>query len=115
MQNAKPQRKNSTISHGTPRGQACGHGLFDSCRELSTNRPVILQNKANSQKSQMNVRLNISRDYKKKSKWTLGENKPKQSQSAIGLLACGGFIRLRWADKFQMKLNIDALCVIAIA
>jgi hypothetical protein len=68
----------------------------------------------------MNVRLNISRDYEKKTHWTLGENKPNlcpryQSQSAIGLPACGGFIRLRWADKFQMKLNIDALCVIAIA
>jgi hypothetical protein len=76
MRNVKPQRKYSQISHGTPRGQACGHGLFDSCRELSTNRPVILQNKANFRKSQMDVRLNISRDYEEKSKWTLGENKP---------------------------------------
>ena len=25
----------------------------------------------------MNIELNISRDYEKKSKWTLGENKPK--------------------------------------
>jgi hypothetical protein len=35
-----------------------------------------MQNKANFQKSQVNVKLNISRDYEKKSNWTLGENKP---------------------------------------
>jgi hypothetical protein len=40
-----------------------------------------MQNKANFQKSQMDVRLNISRIYEKKSDWTFGENKPKQSQS----------------------------------
>jgi hypothetical protein len=71
MRNVKPQRKNSTISHGT-----CCHGSLDKCRECSTNLPFILQNKANFRKSQMDVRLNISRDYEKKSKWTLGENKP---------------------------------------
>jgi len=32
-------------------------------------------------KSQMNITLNISRDYEKKSSWTFSENKPKQSQS----------------------------------
>jgi hypothetical protein len=37
---------------------------------------LFLQNKANFQKSQMDVKLNISRDYEKKSKWTFGENKP---------------------------------------
>jgi len=47
MQNGKPQCKNSQISHGTPRGQACGHGLFYSCKECSTNRSVFMQNKAN--------------------------------------------------------------------
>jgi hypothetical protein len=40
-----------------------------------------MQNKAKFQKSQMDVRLNISRNYEKKSDWTFGENKPKQSQS----------------------------------
>jgi hypothetical protein len=29
----------------------------------------------------MDVKLIITRDYEKKSHWTLGENKPKQSQS----------------------------------
>jgi len=61
MQKVKPQRKNSQISHGT-----CGHGLLDNCREYSTNRPIFMQNKANFQKSQMNVKLNISKDYEKK-------------------------------------------------
>jgi hypothetical protein len=79
MQNVKLQRKNSTVSRGT-----CCHGLFHSCRELSTNRPYFLQNKANFRKSQMDVKLIITRDYEKKSKWTLGENKPKQSQYQNG-------------------------------
>ena len=35
-----------------------------------------MQNKANLRKSQMDVRLNISRDYEKKPCWTFGENKP---------------------------------------
>jgi len=40
----------------------------------------IIQNKANFKNSQMYVSLNISRDYEKILQWTLGENKPKQSQ-----------------------------------
>jgi len=61
MQKVKPQRKNSPISHGT-----CGHGLLYNCRESSTNRPIFMQNKANFQKSQMDVKLNILRYYEKK-------------------------------------------------
>ena len=44
----------------------------------------IMQNKANFRKSQMDVKLNISRDYENKSNWTLGENKPNQTQFARG-------------------------------
>jgi len=40
-----------------------------------------MQNKANFQKSQMKVNLYNIMDYENKSNWTLGENKPKQSQS----------------------------------
>jgi hypothetical protein len=76
MQNAKPQTKNSTISRGT-----CCHGLLDKCRKYSTKRPIFLQNKANLQKSQMDISLNITRNYEKNLNWTLGENKPNQSQS----------------------------------
>jgi hypothetical protein len=39
-----------------------------------------MQNKANFKNSQMDIKLSISRDYEKKSKWTFGENKPNQSQ-----------------------------------
>ena len=39
-----------------------------------------MQNKANLQNSQMDISLIIRRDYEKKSKRTLGENKAKQSQ-----------------------------------
>jgi len=44
-----------------------------------------MQNKANFKKSQMDVKLNISRDYEKKSKWTLGENKPKTNPISVSL------------------------------
>jgi len=40
-----------------------------------------MQNKANFQKSQMNVNLYNTTDYEEKSNWTPGENKPNQSQS----------------------------------
>jgi hypothetical protein len=83
-QNEKPQRKSYQISHGTPRGQACGPGLLYSCRESFTNLPYFLQNKANFQKSQLYVKLNKTKDYEKKSKWTFGENKPNQSQFSVG-------------------------------
>jgi len=68
---------------------AIRYTLFYNCRECSssatgTNRPIFLQNKANLGKSQMGVRLNISRDYEKKPCWTFGENKPNQSQSRKG-------------------------------
>jgi len=39
-----------------------------------------LQNKANFGKSQMDVKLIITRDYEKKMNRTFGENKPNQSQ-----------------------------------
>ncbi len=45
---------------------------------------IIMQNKANLKNEQMDIKLNITRDYEKKLHWTLGENKANQSQSAIG-------------------------------
>jgi len=39
--------------------------LFYKCQECSTNRPCFMQNKANFQKSQMDVKLIITRDYEK--------------------------------------------------
>jgi len=40
-----------------------------------------MQNKPNFRKSQMNVSSILTTAYENKSNWTLGENKPKQSQS----------------------------------
>ncbi|MEE9370562.1 MAG: hypothetical protein V3W45_03720, partial [Sedimentisphaerales bacterium] len=40
----------------------------------------FMQNKANFRKSQMNVNLYNTTDYEEKCNWTLGENKPNQSQ-----------------------------------
>jgi len=39
-----------------------------------------MQNKANLQREQMSTSLYEQKDYENKSNWTLGENKPKQSQ-----------------------------------
>jgi len=54
--------------------------FFYNCRGSSTNWPLFLQNKANFQKSQMDIKLNISGDYEKKTNRTFGENKPNQTQ-----------------------------------
>ena len=39
-----------------------------------------MQNKANFQKSQVNVKSFHAADYENKSNWKLGENKPNQTQ-----------------------------------
>jgi len=85
-----PCGKDSKISaKSTPKWRKPSHSglrfsmptnFFYNCRESSTDRACFLQNKANLGKSQMDVRLNISRDYEKKPCWTFGENKPNQSQ-----------------------------------
>ncbi len=38
-----------------------------------------MQNKPNFPKSQMNANLYNTRDYERKSNWTLGENKPNSN------------------------------------
>jgi len=40
-----------------------------------------MQNKANFKNDHTDIKLNISSDYENKLHWTLGENKPNQSQS----------------------------------
>jgi hypothetical protein len=54
--------------------------VYSTVVENSLQIGLFMQNKANLKNSQMDIRLNISRDYEKKSKWTFGENKPNQSQ-----------------------------------
>ena len=41
---------------------------------------LFMQNKPNFQKSQMNVSSVLTTNYENKSNWTLGENKPNQTQ-----------------------------------
>ncbi len=41
---------------------------------------LFMQNKANLLNAQMNVNLYVTKDYENKSNWTLGENKPNQTQ-----------------------------------
>ena len=43
----------------------------------------FMQNKANFRKTQMNVSSFITKDYENKSNWTLGENKPNQTQFMV--------------------------------
>ncbi len=50
------------------------------CRESSTNPPLFMQNKPNFRKSQMNVNIYYTEIYENISDWTLGQNKPKQTQ-----------------------------------
>jgi len=45
-----------------------------------------MQNKANFLDAQMNVSSILTTYYENKSNWTLGENKPKQTQSQVALL-----------------------------
>jgi len=39
-----------------------------------------MQNKPNFRKSQMNVSIYLQTDYENKHNWTIGQNKPKQTQ-----------------------------------
>ena len=39
-----------------------------------------MQNEPNFPDAQMNVKKVLTKDYEKKSNWTLGENEPNQSQ-----------------------------------
>ena len=43
------------------------------------------QNKPNLLNAQMNVTSFITKDYENKSNWTLGENKPNQTQPVVSL------------------------------
>ncbi len=42
---------------------------------------TFMQNKPNLPKSQMNVSIYLQTDYENKHDWTIGKNKPNQSQS----------------------------------
>ncbi|MHC4462111.1 MAG: hypothetical protein ACYS30_11885 [Planctomycetota bacterium] len=44
----------------------------------------FMQNKPNFLESQMNVTVDITVDYENKHNWTLGENKPNQTQFQTG-------------------------------
>jgi hypothetical protein len=114
MHNVKPKRKNQDSAGGMgsfpPRDLfahiAITYGTSFVHTHIIRQINLFLQNKANFKNDQMDVSLIITRDYEKKLHWTLGENKAKQSQSAIGLSACGGrtsfrrqkFTRL-WRDR----------------
>jgi uncharacterized protein len=66
-----------------------------------------MQNKANFKNGQMNIRLNMTRDYEKKSKWTLGENKPNQSQSFD--CAQDEFFAALWSRRLRID-RMNPLC-----
>jgi hypothetical protein len=45
--------------------------------------PLFMQNKPNLLNTKMNVSKVLTNDYENKSNWTLGENKPNQTQFQI--------------------------------
>ncbi len=51
------------------------------CREPSTNQLLFMQNKPNFQDVQMNVSILLQMTYENISNWTIGQNKPNQTQS----------------------------------
>jgi len=57
------------------------------CRESSTNQLLFMQNKPNFLKSQMNVNILVTMDYENICDWTIGQNKPNQTQSKLVLSA----------------------------
>ena len=50
-----------------------------TCRGISTNRPIFLQNKPNFREAQINLSFFITKDYESKSNPKLGENKPNSN------------------------------------
>jgi len=57
-----------------------------------------MQNKPNFPKSQMDVNRHNTTDYENKSNWTLGENKPNQSQFKAN--------RTQFTKRPKMNVNI---------
>ncbi len=78
-----PMRWRLRLSHGVNQGKIHTQLVLQLSR-MFYKSALFMQNKANFRKSQMDVNLIMTREYEKKSKRTLGENKAKQSQSAIG-------------------------------
>jgi hypothetical protein len=73
-----------SLSKGLPCVTFCEAGSSLSPLHLSRTlykSTLFMQNKANFRKSQMNVNPYNTKDYENKSDWTLGENKPKQTQT----------------------------------
>ncbi len=77
-----------------------------------------MQNKPNFQKSQMNVKFCKQMDYENKRDWTIGQNKPKQTQSQRsafcknakknGIIQPRGFYL---SVKFATLLKQEFICV----
>ena len=76
----------------------------------------FMQNKANFRKSQMNVTAVLTKDYENKSNWTLGENKPNQTQfpkspNECKLIYNKGLQKKRWfrspKKQTQFKPNLE--------
>jgi len=59
-------------------------GEIQSTKYFVRNYQRIMQNKPNFRKSQMNLTIFSTKDYENISDWTLGQNKPKQTQFARG-------------------------------
>ncbi len=69
--------------------EICGGILLNTLRsttvESSLQIDLFMQNKANFQKSQVNVRPLVIMNYERKSDWTLGENEPNSKPNKANL------------------------------
>jgi len=74
----EPCRMGRSVEGPALRSRVISRHLY-ICREPSTNQLLFMQNKPNFQNAQMNVNPYITTDYKNKSNWTLGENKPNSN------------------------------------
>jgi len=70
--------QSTTNNHLSFISNHCALGIFTTVESALQIDP-FMQNKANFQKSQMNVTSLITVDYENKSNWTLGENKPNSN------------------------------------
>ena len=77
---------------------------------LSTICDLIMQNEPNFRKSQMNVSKVLTRHYKNKCDWTLGENEPKTNPIYRGVASGeAGSNPIRPPKPRQFSLTLD-LC-----
>ena len=98
-----------SLSKGLPCVAFCEAGSSLSPLHLSRTlykSTLFMQNKANFQKSQMNVNLYNTTDYENKSNWTLGENKPNSNPNKANLKRAKMNVNIYYTEVYENILCI---------